>query len=75
MTEFTDTQRLDFMLGKYRKVIVEILPGNRKAVYVEEGSMGDVQHPAVRVPGDIGADELLEAKRRAIDLAIKVGGE
>ncbi|MCG8907318.1 hypothetical protein [Pseudomonas sp. DP-17] len=71
MTEFSDTARLLFMLANHRKVIVEVLPGNRKDIYVEEGFMGDVQGPAVTVRSDIGPDELLEAKRRAIDLALQ----
>lgn len=71
MPEINDTARLSFMLANHRKVIVEVLPGNRKDVYVEEGFMGDVQGPAVTVRGDIGAYELLEAKRRAIDLALQ----
>lgn len=75
MPEFNDTARLIFMLQKDRKLIVEVLPGNRKDVYVEEGFMGDVQHPAITVRGDISASELLEAKRRAIDLAINQGGD
>lgn len=74
MPEFNDTARLIFLLANRRKVIVEVLPGNRKDVYVEEGFMGDVQGPAVTVRGDIGPDELLEAKRRAIDLAMQQGG-
>ncbi|MBD9629793.1 hypothetical protein [Pseudomonas sp. PDM19] len=71
MAEFNDTARLIFMLSNHRKVIVEVLPGNRKDVYVEEGFMGDVQGPVVTVRGDISADELLAAKCRAIDLAIQ----
>lgn len=71
MPEFNDTARLIFMLHKDRKLIVEVLPGNRKDVYVEEGFMGDVQGPAVTVRSDIGPYELLEAKRRAIDLAMQ----
>lgn len=71
MAEITDAQRLHFMLGKHRQVIVEVLPGNRKDVYVEEGFMGDVQGPVVTVRGDIDPDELLAAKRRAIDLALQ----
>lgn len=71
MPEFNDTERLIFMLANHRKVIVEVLPGNRKDVYVEEGFMGDVQGPAVTVRGDISPDELLTAKRRAIDLALQ----
>jgi len=75
LAKFTDTERLNFMLGKYRKVIVEVLPGNRRDVYVEEGFMGDVQGPAFTVRGDIGPDELLEGKRRAIDLAMQQEGD
>ncbi|HBO8896964.1 TPA: hypothetical protein SHT50_001301 [Pseudomonas aeruginosa] len=70
-----DKYRLNFMLADHRKVIVEVLPGNRKDVYVEEGFMGDVQSPAFTLRGDIGSDELLEGKRRAIDLAMQQGGD
>lgn len=71
MPELNDTARLIFMLANHRKVIVEVLPGNRKDVYVEEGFMSDMQGPAVTIRGDIGAYGLLEAKRRAIDLAMQ----
>lgn len=74
MPAINDTARLLFMLANHRKVIVEVLPGNRKDVYVEEGFMGDVQHPAVKVRGDISAEDLPEVKRRAIDLAMKQEG-
>lgn len=74
MPEFNDTARLIFMLANHRKVIVEVLPGNRKDIYVEGGFMGDMQGPAVTVRGDIGPDKLLEAKRSAIDLAMQQGG-
>jgi len=65
-----DTQRLYFMLSEFRKVVVEVLPGNRKEVYVESGFMGDERGPSVMAKSDIGSDELLEMKRRAIDLAM-----
>lgn len=74
MPEFNDTDRLNFMLRKDRQVIVEVLPGNRKDVYVEEGILGEVNGPAVTVRGDICVEELQEVKRRAIDLAMALGG-
>jgi hypothetical protein len=70
----TDTQRLDFMLSKYRNVIVEVegwgSEGSHHAVYVEEGFMADKQYPAVRFTGEAGTPCSLELKREAIDLAI-----
>lgn len=74
MPELTDTKRLNFMLRHGRQVIVEVLPGNQKDVYVEEGILGEVNGPAVTVRGDICAEELQEVKRRAIDLAMAQGG-
>ena len=69
-----DTQRLDFMLAKWRKVVAEVTPRNHE-VYVEEGFMGDKTYPAVVVSNEDWAnlDKAGEAaiKRQAIDLAIK----
>lgn len=67
-----DTARLDFMLEQHRKVVVELIPGKRHEVYVEEGFMGDEQYPAVTHTGDWvdGSAAAKEAKRKAIDAAI-----
>ena len=75
-----DTARLDFMLEKHRKVVVELIPGKRHEVYVEEGFMGEEQSPAVIHVGDWtdGSLSAKETKRKAIDVAIAAqqqGGE
>lgn len=68
----TDTQRLDFILRKCRKVIVERLPNNCLEVYVEEGFMGETQHPVIAHRGDWAeaSAEAAAVKRKAIDAAI-----
>lgn len=68
----TDTQRLDFILRKCRKVIVERLPNDRLEVYVEEGFMGETQHPVIAHRGDWAeaSAEAAAVKRKAIDAAI-----
>lgn len=71
MSEFTDTQRLDFMLSKYRKVVVEVLPFGCRDIYVEEGFMGDKTYGAVRLTNP-SAQEEERAKRKAIDIALQV---
>lgn len=67
-----DTARLDFMLEKHRKVVVELIPGRRHEVYVEEGFMADKQYPAVTHVGDWANNSTAakEIKRKAIDIAI-----
>lgn len=75
-----DTARLDFLLVKHRKVVVELIPGRRHEVYVEEGFMSDEQYPAVTHAGDWadGSCAANETKRKAIDAAIAAqhqGGE
>ncbi|MCW8156598.1 hypothetical protein D7243_10370 [Stutzerimonas stutzeri] len=74
--EQSDTKRLDFMLQAYRKVIVERLPHDNLAIYVEEGFMGDRQYPAVRYSGDWeqGSTVDMEIKRAAIDAALAAEG-
>lgn len=70
----TDTQRLDFMLARWRKVVSEVTPRNHE-VYVEEGFMGDKSYPAVVVSNDdwakLDKDGEAAIKRQAIDLAIQ----
>ncbi|AXC36510.1 hypothetical protein HOT57_gp66 [Pseudomonas phage phCDa] len=74
----TDTERLDFMLRKSRKVVVEIegwgSEGRHYAVYVEEGFMADKTYSAVRFTQEEdfnGVDPHgVKIKREAIDLAI-----
>lgn len=68
-----DTARLDFMLEKHRKVVVELIPGRCHEVYIEEGFMGDEQYPAVTHSGDWDDSSAAAkgAKRQAIDAAIK----
>lgn len=67
-----DTARLNFMLEKHRKVVIELLPGRRHEVYVEEGFMADEQYPSVTHAGDWadGSAAAKEVKRKAIDAAI-----
>lgn len=70
--EITDTERLEFMLKKSRKVVVEDCFRHHE-IYVEEGFMGDKKYSPVHVglpykewaPGD-----RLIYQRQAIDLAI-----
>ena len=74
----TDTQRLDFLLSAYRKVVIELegcgSMGRHYAVYVEEGFMGDKQYEAVRFTQaeefSGNSPEGAAIKRQAIDLAI-----
>lgn len=68
----TDTQRLDFILRKCRTVIVERLPNDYLEVYVEEGFMGETQHPVIAHRGDWAeaSAEAAAVKRKAIDAAI-----
>ena len=68
----TDTQRLDFILRKCRTVIVERLPNDYLEVYVEEGFMGETQHPVIAHRGDWAeaSAEAATVKRKAIDAAI-----
>jgi hypothetical protein len=67
-----DTDRLNFMLEKHRKVVVELVPGRGHEVYVEEGFMGDKQYPPAAHAGDWadGSAAAKEVKRKAIDVAI-----
>lgn len=69
-----DTARLNFMLEKHRKVVVELVlfPRRHHEVYVEEGFMADEQYPAVTHAGDWanGSATAKEVKRKAIDAAI-----
>lgn len=71
MSDFTDTQRLDFMLKNFRKVIVEVLPFGGRDIYVEEGFMGDKTYGAVRLTNPSALEEE-QAKRTAIDIALLV---
>jgi hypothetical protein len=67
-----DTARLDFLLEKHRKVAVELIPGRRHEIYVEEGFMSDVQYPSVAFTGDWDNSSAAakHAKRKAIDVAM-----
>lgn len=72
--------RLDFILEKPRKVVIERLPSggdfDRLEIYVEEGVMGDHRYPAVTFSGDWKAEaqRAAETKRRAIDAALSDQG-
>lgn len=68
----TDTERLEFMLKKSRKVVVEDCY-SRYEIYVEEGFMGDKKYSPVHVTipyKDWATGERLHYQRQAIDLAI-----
>lgn len=76
-----DTMRLDFILEKPRKVVIERLPSggdfDRLEIYVEEGVMGDQRYPAVTFSGDWKSDakRAAETKRQAIDAALSGQGD
>lgn len=81
-SEITDTERLDFMLDKSRKLIYEVVGYNGRGtsfidVYVEQGFMSDRKFEAVRIEvQSLSEDCTPEHKRVAIDLAIiEVRGE
>lgn len=65
-----DSERLDFILDRYRKVVAERLP-NKLLVYVEEGFMGDKTYQSFAFTGD-WSDKIARAaaSRKAIDAAI-----
>ena len=72
-----DAERLDFILTKARKVVVECISTGRFDVYVEEGVMGDVAYPGVRrefITG-AGSTQELAFKREAIDAAMRAQGD
>lgn len=75
--DITDSQRLDFMLDKSRKLIYEVVGYNGRGtsfidVYVEQGFMSDRRFDAVRIEvQSLSEDCTPEHKRQAIDLAIK----
>lgn len=71
MSEFTDTQRLDFLLEKFRKVVVEVLPYGGRDIYVEEGFMGTKTYGVFRLTHPTDQEEA-HAKRMAIDIALQV---
>lgn len=76
--EITDTERLDFMLSKGRKVVTELTGWSSENtcydIYVTEGSMEDRKYTAVSHDhvGHMKAstDIARKLKREAIDLAI-----
>lgn len=71
---YNDSVRLEFMLSKGRKVIVENMCNGDHEVYVEEGTMGDKKYPSVLAQNSSDmswtSKEALALKRQAIDLAI-----
>ncbi|MFC8749733.1 hypothetical protein [Pseudomonas oryzihabitans] len=72
-----DAERLDFILTKARKVVVDCISSGRFDVYVEEGIMGDVAYPGVRrefTPG-VGSTQELAVMREAIDAAMRAQGD
>lgn len=76
----TDTQRLDFILKKCRKVVIEQVGYNGSGdtfyeVYVEEGFMSDRKYPPVRLVGKSTTVINGETQRQAIDLAINESKE
>lgn len=71
----TDSERLMFMLDRYRVVVTEIVGANGLGdtfyeVYVEEGFMATHRYPSVHVTGNGNTAMNLTTKREAIDLAI-----
>lgn len=70
MSEFTDTERLDFMLSKSRKVVVEVRPYGGRDIYVEEGFTGTTTYGAVCLTNPSAQVEG-QAKRLAIDIALR----
>lgn len=78
---YTDTQRLEFLLGASRKLVVERVffepDWQRFEIYVEIGVMGEDRATAVEMQIPTGSTlldyslALLDNKRAAIDLAIK----
>lgn len=79
----TDTERLDFMLEKHRKLIISLTGigtrGRAYEVYVEEGFMGSREYTPVCVKAPEGnfqdVHNAAEYKRQAIDLAINESKE
>ena len=70
--EITDTERLEFMLKKSRRVVVEMCFSHHE-IYVEEGVMGDKKYSPVHVALPYEKwkkDDRLNYQRQAIDLAI-----
>jgi hypothetical protein len=73
----TDTERLDFMLSKGRRVVTEIegwgSRGQYYAVYVTQGTFEDIKYPAVCFTAEdykASSEEGRKITREAIDLAI-----
>lgn len=75
-SEITDTERLDFMLEKHRKLIYEVVGYDGRGssfidIYVEQGFMADRRFEAIRAKVEnLSVDHTPEQKRAAIDLAI-----
>ena len=72
MSAITDAERLEFILDKSRKVVVEMCYAHHE-VYVEEGFMSDKKYSAVCITEEYnswGKDDLMKYRRQAIDLAI-----
>lgn len=72
----TDSQRLDFMLEKSRKLVYEVIGYNGRGqsfidVYVEQGFMSERRFGAVHIEvQNLSEDCTPQTKRAAIDLAI-----
>lgn len=75
-SKITDTERLDFMLDKARKLVYEVVGYNGRGtsfidVYVEEGFMSDRRFAAIHTEvQNLSEDCTPQIKREAIDLAI-----
>lgn len=81
-SEITDTDRLDFMLEKSRKLVYEVVGYSGRGtswidIYVEQGFMAARRFEAIRAEVEnLSVDHTPEQKRAAIDLAIiEVRGE
>ncbi|MEN5128884.1 hypothetical protein [Pseudomonas alloputida] len=76
MTEFNDTQRLDFMLSHGRELVLEGMGTNGRGtfwytLYVQEGRWGSQEYGRVHLEGPVDFDATSEQKRQAIDLAME----
>lgn len=76
MTDFTDTQRLDFMLARGREVVLEGQGTNGRGtfwytLYVQEGIWGGVKYEPIHLEGADTFEASPEQKRQVIDLAME----
>lgn len=75
MAEFTDSQRLDFILARGRQVVLEGMGTNGRGtfyytLYVQEGIWPDEKYERTHLEGPEDFEPSPEQKRQAIDLAM-----